>query len=140
MCASALATFADQVQQSVNLSFLAGSLDSPIGTTPQTAGIAEGSSNQGQDGSAGRGRGRGGQKVSQRPGCLVASILKQIYMALDVSKYSHLRLLAELRTMYCLCRLGSSPKWLQDAKLILMLQLPMKPVQVERQRMTLSKI
>lgn len=46
---------------------LAGGLDSPISATPQNAGISEGSSVQGQDGSAGRSRGRGGQKVSKYP-------------------------------------------------------------------------
>ena len=62
---------------SLKPSFLAGDLDSPIGATSQNAGISEGSSVQGQDGSAGRGRGRGGQKVSKHPWCLVASTLSR---------------------------------------------------------------
>ena len=74
LCVMCLLCTSDQVHR-FQSSFLAGGLDNPIRATPQTAGIAEASTSQGPDESAGRGRGRSGQKVSKRAWCLMASIL-----------------------------------------------------------------
>lgn len=85
--ASALAATGDQMPQNSTPAFFVGGLDSPIGAAPQTAGTAEGSNNHSQDGSAGRGRGRGGQKVSKASLVLVWA---HIFMAIHVSQYNYM--------------------------------------------------
>ena len=52
---------------------------------------------------------------------LVCKHSGHMYTAIHVSQHSQLHILAELRTMNGLCRPDSSPKWLQGAKLILMI-------------------